>query len=293
MSEKGRGRGRKKRRLRGYTALFLLSFAVCLVCAGAAIRILMEERDNAAANARAQAMMSAGAQSESTRDGAVLFSENDPAAGQTMNSDFTELYAANSDLVGWVRAGADIDLPVVRGADNQTYLTTDFYGQHNSAGSIFMDMENVLAPLDGHLVIYGHNMKSGAMFGKLPNYRKLEYLKEYPTLEFRTVYESADEAACVPFAIFDASMKEEDASYFRIRRFRFETNEEKQAFIDELRARSIFDIPVEVTPEDELISLVTCSYSNTDGRFILAMRKLREGEDVQTLAEQVRQAVSK
>lgn len=280
---------RRKRQLRRYTALFLSSFVVCLACAGVSAKILLEERSAAAANRDARALMSNGAQAESVQDGAVLLTEG--AEVGAMNSDFTELYAANHDIVGWVTAGADIDLPVVQGVDNLVYLNTDFYGDANSAGSIFLDAENGLT--DDHLVVYGHNMKSGSMFGKLPNYRQLDYLKQYPTVQFRTLSESAAEADCVPFAVFDASMQEGDADYFRIRQFNFESAEAKQAFIDELKARSIFDIPVEVDANDQLVSLVTCSYSNDDGRFILALRKVRDGEDVQSLASAVQQSTKK
>lgn len=282
---------RRKKLLRRYTALFLASFVACLGCVGVSVRILLEELENTATNRSVLSLMHSGAQAEGVEEGAVLL--NDAAPSGSMNSDFTELYATNGDLVGWIKAGAEIDLAVVQGTDNQHYLTTDFYGESNSAGSIFMDAENVISPADDHLVIYGHNMKSGSMFGTLPSYRTLSYLKQYPTLQFRTIYESAAQADCVPFAIFDASMVAGDSNYFDIRRFNFETDADKQAFIDELKSRSIFDIPVEVTAEDPLISLVTCSYSNDDGRFILAMRKVRSGEDVQTLAAQVQQATAK
>ena len=280
---------RRKRLLRRYTALFLASFTVCICCAGVSIRILMEERDAASANRNARAMMLDGAQAEGVQDGAVLLA--DGVETGAINSDFTELAAANADLVGWVTAGADIDLPVVQGADNLTYLNRDFYGGANSAGSIFMDAENSLS--DDHLVIYGHNMKSGSMFGPLPNYRRLDYLKQYPIVQFRTICQSAAESGCVPFAVFDASMEANDADYFAIRRFSFDGNEAKQAFIDELKSRSIFDIPVDVNASDQLVSLVTCSYSNDDGRFILAMRRLRDGEDAQTLAAAVARSVQK
>lgn len=280
---------RRRRLLRRYTALFLTSFAVCIACAGVSAKILLEERDAAAANRSARALMSNGAQAESVQNGAVLLAEG--AEAGTMNSDFTELYAANSDIIGWVTAGADIDLPVVQGDDNIFYLNTDFYGDANSAGSIFLDAENAVT--DDHLVVYGHNMKSGSMFGKLPNYRQLDYLKQYPVVQFRTIYESAAEAGCVPFAVFDASMQEGDADYFRIRQFTFESDEAKQAFIDDLKARSIFYIPVEVDASDQLVSLVTCSYSNDNGRFILAMRRARDGEDVQSLISAVQQSTKK
>lgn len=284
---------RRKRLLKRYTALFLASFVVCLGCAGTSIRILLDELRNAETNRSVQSLMSASAQAEGARDGAILFNESASIESGALNSDFSELYAANSDLVGWIKAGADIDLPVVQAGDNSTYLTTDFYGEYNRAGSIFMDAENVISPADDHIVIYGHNMKSGTMFGKLPSYRTLSYLKQYPLLQYRTIYDSAEEGFCVPFAIFDASMEKGDASYFQLRRFNFDSNEEKLAFIQELKDRSIFDIPVDVNAEDEIVSFVTCSYANDNGRFIIAMRRLREGESTQALGEQVQQAAAK
>lgn len=282
-------RGRRARLMRRYLALFCLSFALCIGCAGAAAKILLEERRADAANAEAQSMMRAGTQGEALPEGAVLFTESAPAG--EINADFAELMAANGDLAGWLTAGADIDLPVVQGDDNAVYLTRDFYGNANSAGTLFLDAGSALT--DDHLVVYGHNMKSGAMFGHLPDYRKLDYLKQYPLIQFRTVYQDAAQQNCVPFAVFDASMEKGDPDYFDIRRFTFASDAEKQAFIDELRARSIFDIPVDVSADDELISLVTCSYSNADGRFILAMRRLRAGESAETAAEWVRQATQK
>ena len=291
MAQKSSSRrtNRRKRLLKRYTTLFLASFAVCICCAGVSIRILMEERDAASTNRSARALMLSGAQAENVQDGAVLLADGVEAG--TISSDFTELAAANADLIGWVTAGAAIDLPVVQGADNVIYLNRDFYGGSNSAGSIFLDAENSVS--DDHLVIYGHNMKSGSMFGQLPNYRQLDYLKQYPIVQFRTIYQSAAEAGCVPFAVFDASMDAGDADYFSIRQFNFDGDEARQAFIDELKSRSIFNIPVDVDASDQPVSLVTCSYSNDDGRFILAMRRLRDGEDAQTLAAIVAQSVQK
>ena len=50
---------------------------------------------------------------------------------------------------------------------------------------------------------------------------------------------------------------------------------------------------MEVDASDQLVSLVTCSYSNNNGRFILAMRRAHDGEDVQSLISAVQQSTKK
>ena len=49
-------------------------------------------------------------------------------------------------------------------------------------------------------------------------------------------------------------------------------------------------MPVEVEYGDQLLTLVTCSYNDDDGRYIVALRKLREGEteeEMRALMERV------
>ena len=48
--------------------------------------------------------------------------------------------------------------------------------------------------------------------------------------------------------------------------------------VDELRGRSLFDIPLEVTEDDRILVLVTCSYKDPDGRLMVCCRALRSGE---------------
>ena len=50
-----------------------------------------------------------------------------------------------------------------------------------------------------------------------------------------------------------------------------------------MRDRSIYNLPVDAESGDQLLLLVTCSYSHSNGRFIIAARKLREGEDAQSI----------
>lgn len=87
-------------------------------------------------------------------------------------------------------------------------------------------------------------------------------------------------------SLFDASMNKDDSSYIRIVRTAFEDDAEKEAFIAEMRARSMYDIPVDADAGDQLLTLVTCSYSHSNGRFLLFARQLREDETNSGIMEQ-------
>ena len=86
--------------------------------------------------------------------------------------DFTTLQSENSDICAWVEIpGTEISYPVLRHeGDNSYYLTRDSEGQKSSDGSIFVEDYNEPDFEDPVTVLYGHNMKSGAMFGELQSY---------------------------------------------------------------------------------------------------------------------------
>lgn len=212
----------------------------------------------------------------------------------TVQEDFLKLYEANKDIVGWLKAGDRIDDPVVQ-RDNDYYLTHNFYGKSDSNGTLFLNMNNALIPRDDVLLIHGHNMRSGAMFGTLLKDMNYEYMCQYPLISFRTIYD-AEDVYYTPIAAFNASMMPENAEYFDITQIVFEDDtpdgtegtERKskayQAYLEDLDERTIWKPLVDVNVEDELLMLVTCSYFQEDGRFVLVCRKLREDEDPERLA---------
>ena len=119
-------------------------------------------------------------------------------------------------------------------------------------------------------------MRNGTMFGELLFLRRPSGSScwKTPLVRFDTLYENA---LYVPFAMFEASMDEADAHYFDVRQIVFDETS-FELFVLKLRSRSVFDVPVEVEYGDQLLTLVTCSYNDDDGRYIVALRKLREGE---------------
>ena len=89
---------------------------------------------------------------------------------QTRNRDLAELYAQNSDLIGWIEIeGTKIDYPVMQTPDDpEYYLHRDFNREYSASGTPFLDSASVVLPKDNAVtwnwLIYGHNMKFGTMF---------------------------------------------------------------------------------------------------------------------------------
>lgn len=206
-----------------------------------------------------------------------------------MQESFAELYAQNPHVVGWLEMDPDIALPVVQW-DNSFYMDHDFDGNESVAGTLFVDSRNTLWPQDDHILIYGHNMKDGSMFGSLNNYRNVGFLRATTCIQFNTIY---GDAQYVPFALFDASMTKDDPNYFKLIRLNFSEEQPFDAFLADVQSRSLFDIPVDVNEDDQLLSLVTCSYSMDNGRFIIMCRKLREDETPEQMEALLQQAKSR
>lgn len=186
---------------------------------------------------------------------------------------FAELLRYNPDTVGFLTIGETVDLPVVqRENDNEYYLTHAYSGEEAREGALFLDGANRLS--DENLIVYGHNMRNGTMFGELSSFGEREFLLKNAVVRFDTLYENS---LYVPFAMFEASMDENDGHYFDVRQIVFDETS-FELFVLKLRSRSVFDVPVEVEYGDQLLTLVTCSYNDDDGRYIVALRKLREGE---------------
>lgn len=205
-----------------------------------------------------------------------------------VQASFGELLSHNPDTVGYLDLDGLISLPVVqRLDDNDFYLTHNFDGAEAREGALFLDGVNRLVPEDDCLIVYGHNMKNGSMFGQLHRYEDPAYARRHPLIRFDTIYENRQYA---PIAAFTASMDPADDHYFEVRQFLFdETGFE--LFALKLQARSAWRSPLEARYGDRLLLLVTCDYSDKEGRFILALRQLRPDESPDVVANTIRDSL--
>lgn len=264
-----------------------LNFALrvmCVLLALACVTVILWQantrRQGQSANERMRALYDPTA-------GAEELSQTEPAP-QTQES-FAALLEENPDTVGWLSASQTMDFAVVK-RDNSYYLTHNFFGESTAEGAAFLDEGNEIYPRDQHLLIHGHNMRDGSVFGDLDFYRDLTFLQEHALVEFNTIYE---DCTYVPFAVFDYSANPGDQNFIQMQTFNFETQDDYMTFVLEAKDRSIYQIDLDVAVGDPLLSLVTCSYSHDNGRMVVMLRALREGETEQDIAEVMAQAVLK
>lgn len=247
-----------------------------------------DAQTSAAPDASAEASQQPEITPEPTAVAPAFDADGNPVA----HADFEMLMEFNEHLVGWLDATSSISLPIVH-HDNEFYLNHDFYGDWDDAGTVFVNEVNTVWPADRHLLLHGHNMRDGTAFGPLEEmYSTLEILKANPIVYFRLINENAP-TAYVPFAIFEASVNAGDHAYFDVGNIFFNSDEDFVSYAQSAMDRSLFTLPIDVQPEDHLISLVTCSYGHNNGRFIVMCRALRDGETEESIAQLMQTAVKK
>ena len=175
--------------------------------------------------------------------------------------DFASLRAQSTDYVAYIYSpDTKINYPVAY-TDNNFYYIDHIPGDiENANGTIFIDCRNASDFSDKNTCLYGHNMNDGSMFANLRNYRDASYYPEHPVIYLSTPdinYRLDLIAGCIV----------EPTSYAYAREF--ESDEQFLAHVDVLKENSTFESDVEVTAEDKLVTLSTCTYEIDDGRYVV------------------------
>ncbi len=206
---------------------------------------------------------------------AVYYPDNPYAA---VSSRLKKIRRQNADIVGWLTIPDMLDEAVVQ-RNNAYYLKRDYRGYHNVNGAIFLDETCRLSTRPYTLILYGHNMKTGAMVGSLRNYENLHYSKNNPYITFDTAYE---DGSYVIFSVATISILPGGLRYVDLAALYSLYVEPRQAAISALQTRSIHQIDVDVQADDQLLLLVTCA-KNDDERRVIAARRIRTDETKETL----------
>ena len=127
-----------------------------------------------------------------------------------------------------------------------------------------------------NLTLYGHNMNDGQMFAAILQYTDLEFYKSAPVIDFDL---EGVEGKWKVFSVFKINTLPEQGEIFDYAQPDFEDDEAFTAFIEEMRSRSILNLPVDVNADDQLLTLSTCSYEFEEFRTVVVARRVREGED--------------
>lgn len=173
-----------------------------------------------------------------------------------------KLKKKNSDVRAWLRQkGTVINYPVMQGEDNQFYLYRMFNKEYNVKGSLFIDFRNK-KPFRGDFltVIYGHRMRDKSMFWHIADYREKSYYKKHPTMRLYTPdgnYTLKIFAACTIPATSDKYA------------FDFEGRKSEREYLDWISENTQLKTNVEVTPEDRIVMLSTCTYEYKNARAVV------------------------
>ena len=216
--------------------------------------------------------------------------------GRKPNKAITRLQSRNRDIVGWLTIDNGtrgtgkplLDQAVVQ-KDNDYYLRRDYLGYHNDNGSIFLDEAVRLNTRPYTITLYGHNMKSGAMFGCLRQFENLTFYRKSPFLTFTSLYETG---RYVIFAVSQVTTVPGEEHFVPFSVLPGATLQERQDIISGILRISIYHTPVDIRADDQLLLMVTCSGDEAERRLVCA-RRLREDETEAGMLALIQQTVRK
>ena len=181
---------------------------------------------------------------------------------------FGELMAVNRDTAAWLRLeGTHIDHPVVQGKDNFEYLDRNFRGSFYAGGSLFLDAGCSRDMSDRILIIHGHDMAGGAMFGDLKLFADPPFFRAHGEGELLTP--EGDYALLV-------------AGIARVNAYDPAVYDEREDLDRVLERLTLFESgarEVDWAPEDRLLLLSTCAGEGNDERTVVFCRMREEGDE--------------
>ena len=178
--------------------------------------------------------------------------------------DCAALHAMNPDCIGWLSIpGTIVSYPLMyTPSDPQAYLHHSFYGAYSASGTPFLDYRCNTAC--DNLIVYGHNMSNGSMFGSLKHYRTKTYLNAHTiiVLELGNV--------TYTFQIFAVSTVDRANEWYSFHDAL--TMEQYHTAVQELADSA--EILVTPLPEDgtKLLTLSTCTGATKNERLIVVAK---------------------
>ena len=205
---------------------------------------------------------------------------------KTVNSSFRSVRKENKDIIGWLTVDRQMDEAVVQ-RDHVYYLDHDVMLNRNVNGAILLDAAVRLDEGRPYaLILYGHNMKTGRMFGWLRNYENTNFYHNNPWVRFNTVYEDGKYVVFAAGIISTAPGSEKYVDLFAMTSRR---REDLQKAIGTLIDVSVHTCTIDVDPSDQILVLVTCVDAD-DERRVVAARRIRDGESEEDLQQLVKRS---
>ena len=174
---------------------------------------------------------------------------------------FKELQQINNDVIGWLKVNnTHINYPLVQCENDDKYMNTDVEGNYSLSGSIFLHAENNPHFTDFNNIIYGHHMEKHMMFGDIGEFTNQNFFNKH---HYGNLYYDGINHGIEFIAIMQLDAYNERAFNVCI------SEEAKQEYIKLIDNNSLYKRNVQISPNDHLVILTTCTSDMTNGRNVL------------------------
>lgn len=185
---------------------------------------------------------------------------------------YAQLKGMNADYDGWLNIpGTHVDYPVMATpAEPEYYLRRAFDKSASGSGTPFLG-EGCTQTSDC-MIIYGHDMDNGTMFGDLTLYEDSNFRTKYPLVSYYTkegvhTYEI--------FAAVKTQILPQGAAGYRYYNAAGDlTPEAFKELIGWLKSNALYESGVTPIVGEQIVILSTCDSFAENGRFLVAARRV-------------------
>jgi sortase B len=194
-----------------------------------------------------------------------MFTESGIAVPEK-NLDWELLRETNPDIYAWIYIpDTNVDYPVLQHSTNDDYyLDHNLDGSKGRPGCLYTQRLNSKDFTDYNTVIYGHNMKSGAMFRTLHYFEDYTFFTEHPYIY---IYTENEELVYEVFAAYET-----DNSHI-LNTNDFSTELGYAAYLTKITSNpdedKNFRNDINITTTDRILTLSTCGSSGSSRRYLV------------------------
>ena len=187
------------------------------------------------------------------------------------NIDFNAWKAVNQDIIGYLEFETldVISYPVFFQDGTDFYLKHNRTGAYDIYGELYVEGKIKYGHSRTNTIIYGHNMRNGTMFGSLRKYKEASYLAGN---EFFWYYTPNGKYRYQIFSVYETLYTSDTFTWFEA------PGAEYTAWLDKMNNQSKYETGIRANPNDEVITLCTCTSAGGDYRLVLQARMVYKDE---------------
>lgn len=254
-----------KKKKNEYYYLLLPLLAIMVVAVGFFIRYQREqERLRLEEEARQAALQVTHVTTEVTTESTTRATTEEKKKQDVI--DFGPLKERNEDVYAWIKVpGTEVDYPVLQHPDDVAfYLHHNIDKEEDIYGAIYTEHHNDLEFEDPNTIVYGHNMNNGSMFASLHRFEDADFFHKHRKI---IIYTEEEIHHYEIFAAFVHSNEHVLYGYDFYDPFDFDR------FLSDIYAHkedgANIDRDLEVTSDDNLITLSTCNHGRSEERYLV------------------------